>query len=184
VLVVVSGARGVGKTTLCRNAAQQVRQRGYGVSGLLALPVMQDGRKVGIRALDLASGEERLLARADRSPGGVVIGPYSFDARAVAWAVEVCLRALRGDGIAFIDEIGPLELDRGAGLAPVLPALSRPREAHTVVVVRTSLVDRFSSRVTPIVPRVVWVDPERRCRARRELEALLLASPSMGACAC
>jgi hypothetical protein len=61
-LVLLTGAIGVGKTTLCQHLAAGARARGVAVGGVLAPPVMGQDRKVGISLVDLHSGETRLLA--------------------------------------------------------------------------------------------------------------------------
>jgi len=65
-LILLSGPIGSGKTTLCARAAAAARARGIAVAGVLAPAIVQRGAKVGIEAVDLVTGERRLLARADR----------------------------------------------------------------------------------------------------------------------
>jgi hypothetical protein len=61
-LALLTGAIGVGKTTLCQHLAAGARARGVAVGGVLAPPVTSQDRKVGISLVDLHSGETRLLA--------------------------------------------------------------------------------------------------------------------------
>jgi len=113
------------------------------------------------------------LARSDRDLGGVRVGQYSFDDETLAWILSLDEKALDSDALAFIDEIGRLELDHGVGLAPLIPLLAQPRRADTVVVVRGDLLDAMVARVVPAAPYVVTLDPTRRDAAWAELETLL-----------
>ena len=172
-LLLLSGPVGSGKTTLCQRVARAARERAMPTDGILAPAVLEDGSKLGIDAVDLGQGVTRLMARTDRDLGGVQVGPYSFDEGVLSWAASVCERALEGSGLVFVDEIGRLELNRGLGLAPVIPLLTRPRGGHTVVVVRDFLTSVLVDRLGPSSPFVVRLDPERREGAWTALQRLL-----------
>ena len=173
-LILLSGPIGAGKTTLCERAAEAARERGVRVAGVLAPAIVEGGTKMGIEAVDLASGERRLLARTDRDLGGMAVGQYSFDDDTFAWMLSLDLEALAGDALVFVDEIGRLELNRGAGLAPLIPRLVQPRRADTVVVVRSDLLDRMAARAAPAAVRTMVLDSAGRDAAWAELVALLL----------
>lgn len=59
-----------------------------------------------------------------------------------------------------IDEIGPLELELGQGLAPVLPLLATA--GHLLLVVRPLLADAVGALVPRHVRTVVEVTPDNR----------------------
>jgi nucleoside-triphosphatase THEP1 len=175
VLILLSGPVRAGKTTLCLRLAEEARGCGLYVGGVLTPATVEDGVKVGIQALDLGSGESRLLARVDRDLGGTRVGPYSFDDRVLDWVARRCERALgQADGIVFVDEIGKLELNRGGGLARLIPLLARPRGGITVTIVRDFLLDALVARLLEMEPRVVVMDAAHRKRAWRELAGLAL----------
>jgi nucleoside-triphosphatase THEP1 len=165
VLILFSGPIGSGKTTICQQLVATARARDLSVGGVLTPPIIREGVKVGIEAVDLDSGERRTLARNDRDLGGTRVGRYSFDDRTMAWMLCRCQAALESDALAFVDEIGRLELNRGGGLAPLLPLLVRPRTGHTVVVVRDTLLDALAARVNLARPRVVAIDAASQIRA-------------------
>ena len=74
-----------------------------------------------------------------------------------------------------MDEIGKLELNRGGGLARLIPLLARPREQITVTLVRDFLLEPCWSGFPRWMPRVVMVDAACRERAWDELVELVFA---------
>jgi nucleoside-triphosphatase THEP1 len=98
--------------------------------------------KVGFEAVDVGSGERWPLAHADQDLGGPRVGPYSFDPAGLARALRVLERAIstRCD-LLMVDEIGPLELEQGEGFAPILDLLPVEGPTHTLIVVRSALLD-------------------------------------------
>jgi nucleoside-triphosphatase len=154
---VLTGAVHIGKTTVCKAVADLVRDRGYCVRGILTPPILdENGERLGIEVVDLASGEHRPLARVWREddhavPGstakearlegnfaGPQVGIYQFDAAALQWGQEAVARAVAvGCDLLIVDEIGRLELERNEGFHQVLQLL------QTSVVLRSLLVVRF-----------------------------------------
>lgn len=119
--VILTGERGVGKTTLCLEMA-----RGRpGFAGIVSPAIVDSaGTKVGFSALCLQTGERWELGRSDADLGGPRYGKYSFSAEGFARAIECLERALQlPDRIVVLDEIGPLEMQQKAGFAPILPLL-------------------------------------------------------------
>jgi nucleoside-triphosphatase THEP1 len=107
--ILLTGRRGVGKTTVCQAIADLARCRGYRPGGVIT-PALYDGHgvKVGFEALDVGSGERWPLARTDPSTlrlrsgqagsghrwelGGPRVGSYSFDPAALDRALKVLRR--------------------------------------------------------------------------------------------
>ena len=148
-IVLLSGSIGCGKTTVCEQLVLLLRQKGLRPAGLLApLLADADGRKRGIRLQRVETGEERVLALTDRSLPGPRFGRYAFDACVMAWGLAGLRDALRCDyDLVIIDEIGPLELVRHEGLAPVLDDLRTLDGTNVLVVVREALVGRLKERL-------------------------------------
>jgi nucleoside-triphosphatase THEP1 len=125
------------------------------------------GQKVGIWGVDIHTGDRRILARTDRNLGGVTVGPYSFDARALSWATGLIDRALSSAAggsraLLVVDEIGKLELWQGIGLAPVLPRLAAGEAGCSLILVRDSLLAELQSLLDPVEQVVFRVTEENR----------------------
>jgi nucleoside-triphosphatase THEP1 len=141
-LTIITGERGGGKTALCKRLAEQVRSAGWVVAGILSPPITAGGQKSGIEALDLRTGECRLLARPrDKSipPAELQTPAWTFDADVVAWGNAVLDTATPCD-LLIVDELGPLELVRGQGWTAGLTALSSGKYRRALVVVRPELL--------------------------------------------
>ncbi|MDP3176924.1 MAG: nucleoside-triphosphatase, partial [Spirochaetaceae bacterium] len=133
-LVVLTGARGEGKTYACVAVARRAAELGFRVGGFVSRSERDEGGlPTSIRIEDIVTGESRLLARRGAQLGGPSwppspgrIGgpePFGFSTLALAWAIELARRALEsGPDLVIVDEIGPVELEQGEGLFPLLAA--------------------------------------------------------------
>jgi nucleoside-triphosphatase THEP1 len=127
---ILTGERGVGKTTLCLELARGRAE----FLGIVSPAIFDDsGAKVGFSALCLETGERWDLGRSDIPLDGPRYGKYSFSAAGFARAIECLERALRlPDRVVVLDEIGPLEMQHHGGFAP---ALGRLGTAHRLLLV-------------------------------------------------
>ncbi len=146
--ILVTGARGTGKSRWCERLVSVARSRGWRVAGVLSPPVMDADHKVGIDLLDLASGERRRLADVRRGAGeGATTERWRFKEATLVWGNEVLRQAGETTPqLLVVDELGPLELQRGAGLAAGLEAVDAMAHGLACVVVRPSLLDSALQR--------------------------------------
>jgi nucleoside-triphosphatase THEP1 len=173
-IILLTGKREAGKTHLCQRVVEGTRSRGYACAGVLSRPLIQDGEKVGIILVDVASREERLLATADQVPGEVRWGRYSFVSSTLTWGAELLFRATPCD-LLVVDELGPLELELGQGLVKCLDVLAEGEFALALVVVRPTLVDEVRRRLQGEGVDVLEVTLENRDRLPGEVLSLLEA---------
>ncbi|MCJ7623745.1 MAG: hypothetical protein MUO76_09600, partial [Anaerolineaceae bacterium] len=61
-LLVITGWRGSGKTSLCRRVVEAARSTGWRVRGVLSPPVFKGDQKDAILIEDLSTGERRQMA--------------------------------------------------------------------------------------------------------------------------
>lgn len=160
----VAGRVGVGKTTVCQRLAALMRERGWRVGGILTPAIYDErGRKSGIAIVDLHTGRREVLARVGDDLGGPRIGPYSFAAEALAWGCRLLEEAWQGGfDLVIVDEIGPLELDRGEGFISALHALEGGVVPRTLAVVRDTCLEALQRRVRERDAPVFWVTEESR----------------------
>lgn len=159
----LTGAVGIGKTTVAERVVGLARQQGLVSGGVLA-PAMINrcGQKAGIWGVEIGTSERRILARTDRDLGGPSIGTYSFDASALDWAAGAVERAMGACDLLIVDEIGKLELWHGIGLAPVLSRLAAGEAERALVVVRDSLLSELQDRLRPVEQVVFRASEESR----------------------
>jgi nucleoside-triphosphatase THEP1 len=164
--ILLTGRRGVGKTTVCQAVAELARRRGYRPGGVITPALYAcpadwelgignwELTKVGFEAMDVGSGERWPLAHVDHKMGGPRVGPYNFDPAALARVLRVLEGAISaGCDLFMMDEIGPLELEQGKGFAPILDLLPVEGPTHTLIVVRPALLDPLLLRLRAAVRR-------------------------------
>ena len=172
--VLLTGERQVGKTTVCRQVAELARGLGYGPAGVLTPVILdKDGFPVARHALMVSDGEQRLLAQANsdlekRNPKLSKVAPprtgrYSFDAGVFSWVIARLQGAIsQGCDLLIVDEIGPLELEQGRGLAPLLSDLSTEKLPPLLLVVRPELTEQLQRRLPDIPFHTFTVTQENR----------------------
>jgi nucleoside-triphosphatase THEP1 len=145
-IVLLTGERETGKTHLCQRVVEEARLRGYACAGVLSRALFEGGEKVGINLVDVASSEERPLATADQVPDRVRWGRYRFIPSTLAWGAELLCGATPCD-LLVVDELGPLELERGQGLVKALDVLVEGGFGVALLVIRPALVDEVRRRL-------------------------------------
>lgn len=151
--ILLTGPRAAGKTAWCLELAALARDRRVSLTGLVSPPVFENGQKSGIDLQDLASGERRRLAnhRRIRAQERVDIGTFpstddwQFDPDVLTWGNGILERLSECD-LFILDEVGPLEFDRGQGLQAGLQQIDARCYRLSVVVVRPALIPRALER--------------------------------------
>lgn len=131
-LIIITGESGVGKTTACQLLIHRARQQGCPAGGLVSPPVYRSGKKVAIDLTNISTGETRRLASKRELPA---FG-WEFDPAAIAWGNQV-LDELPVCPLLILDELGPLEFQKGAGFTAGLRLLDEQRHRTACVVIRT-----------------------------------------------
>ncbi len=146
VRILVTGEIGAGKTTFCLQIADQCHQADLELGGVISPGVFEGGRKVGIDAIDLKSGQRRRLAylRGEKANGPSTKG-WSFVKESVAWGNRVLARAAPCD-VLIIDELGPLEFERGEGWVEGVSLVDEGDYEVAFVVVRLHLLNQALER--------------------------------------
>jgi nucleoside-triphosphatase len=137
-LFLVTGSQGAGKTTFCDHLVQVAREAGWKPAGLLSRPIFEGEQRTTIQAEDMRSGESRKLAVRSDEPS-LWSRHWKFDAEALEWGSQV-LKASTPCDLLVVDELGPLELERGGGWQSGLTAVDSGQYAIALVVVRAELL--------------------------------------------
>lgn len=149
-IIMLVGQREAGKTTLCVNVLPRIRQAGLKIAGFLCPPRLDAfGQKIGIRMLDVKTGENHLFAVV-AGPGEIAdVGRYRLIESSLAWARDIVDTALRDTfDWLIVDEIGPLELQQGKGFAFILDILANPaRIRNAIIIVRENLATGLALRL-------------------------------------
>ena len=151
-ITIVTGISGVGKTTHLLKLIEKLAISGLSPSGIMTPAIFNEaGGKVGFFALDVATGKKWELGRSDRTLDGPSYGPFSFSERGFVKANKILKQVLtKGTKDLILDEIGPLELEKGYGFLPILPYINNFSSNRNVyLVIRQSLIDDFIRRFIP-----------------------------------
>jgi nucleoside-triphosphatase THEP1 len=176
-LLLLSGRRGAGKTTVCQKAVSLAQDESLACGGLLTL---NQGEGV-LEVVDVRSGDVRRLTVAVPSPGAVRQGRFLFDPGTLSWGNAV-LRAATPCHLLVVDELGPLEIERGKGWSSAFEIVGRTDYALGLVVVRPELLAKAQSRLPSTPCAVLDATPHNREDLPQEVMRLLrqrIASPGV-----
>lgn len=151
-ITIISGGRGTGKTTLLLEMIEKLKAGNQAFAGILTPAVFDaDGNKAGFDALDAASGSRWELGKTGNILDGPYNGRFSFSNSGFIRANNILKKALTQKiPIVFLDEIGPLELQKKKGFYPVLSLIGHSIETQRLfLVIRPELINTFIREVIP-----------------------------------
>jgi nucleoside-triphosphatase THEP1 len=165
-IVILTGARDAGKSTVCRQTVALARAAGYTCGGLLTL------KRAGgaLDVFDLQSGESRCLTMDCRTPSTVIQGRFLFNAETIVWSNEA-LQQAQGCQLLVVDELGPLEIERGEGWQAALDLLREGAFTLALVVVRPELLAQAQRQFRP--QTTLHVDEDNRDALPVQITAML-----------
>ena len=121
---IITGVQGSGKTTFCQKLVELARSAGWNVAGVLSPPVLVGGQKVGIDIIDLSTNQRKRLANSIEQGGD---GPktirWAFVGDVLSWGNRV-LENIPPSDLLVVDELGPIEFERGEGWLNGISAVS------------------------------------------------------------
>jgi nucleoside-triphosphatase len=108
--LLLTGAPGVGKTTVLIKTVEALKAQGVSVGGVISREAREGNARVGFEIVDLTSNKRGWLAHVNQRSGPQV-GKYhvnlqdleSIGAKAIVEAAEKC-------AVVAVDEVGPMEL--------------------------------------------------------------------------
>ena len=140
-VIIVTGAIGSGKTTVCQKVINIAQSLGYTCGGILTYKA----RGKGLVVLDIQTGKRKTLAGTDNIYHGPHTGKYFFNAEAIDFGIRAIDRGISSD-ILFVDEIGYLELG-GGGFAKSLELVKADKAKNSILVIRKQLLSAFLAQL-------------------------------------
>ncbi len=145
-LILVTGPSGSGKTLWCLALAERVKALGFHASGLVSPAVFEGDLKIGIDLLDLGSGSKRhLAARRGVSVKEQITEDWHIDDETLNWGNDILAHSVSSQFL-ILDELGPLELERGVGLTTGIDLIAARSYRLACVAVRPSLLGIAKTR--------------------------------------
>jgi nucleoside-triphosphatase THEP1 len=139
-VIIITGAIGIGKTTVCEKVVKIARSSGYSCGGILTHKAADES----LIALDIQTGERAILAGTDNTFDGPRTPRYSFNPEAIKFGIRAINKAIDSD-VLIIDELGHLELN-GEGFAKSLEVVKTGR-VNSILVIRKELLPAFLAQL-------------------------------------
>ena len=104
-VIIITGAIGIGKTTVCRKLIEKVRNRGLTCGGILTCKAADES----IIIEDIQTGERGNLANTDNIYNGPRTRKYFFNPEGIDFGIQAVDKGI-SMAILVVDEIGHLEI--------------------------------------------------------------------------
>ena len=140
-VIIVTGAIGIGKTTVCEKVVSIVRSSGYTCGGILTYKAPDKSLTI----LNIQTGERKTLASNDKIYHGPHTEKYFFNTEAINFGIRAIERGTASD-VLIVDEVGHLELG-GGGFARSLELIRADRVGNPILVIRKQLLSAFLAQL-------------------------------------
>jgi len=167
VVIIVTGATGIGKTSVCRKLIELVRNRGYTCGGILTYK----GADKSIIIEDIQSGDKETLASINNVYHGLRTAKYSFNPKGIDFGIQAIDKGTSA-AILVVDEIGHLEL-RAEGFVKVLELIKAGKVTNCILVIRRELLSTFLPQL-PTTPFVFKTTVNSRNQLPQEIVSVLI----------
>jgi nucleoside-triphosphatase THEP1 len=171
-ILLVTGKPGSGKTQFCASVVKALQRedlKNISIRGILSPALIERDEKLGIQAMNLETFEHKNLAEPnDGEPGAINTKRWRFDPKVITWCNAILSKATPCD-MLILDEIGPLELERGEGFTAGLNAIDSGNYKMAVVVVRPHLLQVALERW----PEAVTLDVESLKNKRKAIDEVV-----------
>ena len=166
-MVIITGAIGIGKTTVCRKLIEILRGKGYTCGGILTYKAADKG----IIIEDIQSGEKGTLASINNVYQGPRTARYSFNPDGIEFGIHAVEKGTSAP-VLVVDEVGQLEL-RGEGFARALELIKAGEVEDCVLVIRRELLPAFLPQL-PAAPLIFETTTDNRNQLPQEIGSVLL----------
>jgi len=155
-IIVVTGSKGVGKSSSLAETAKIIKKYNKSVGGIISPSIWENGERCGYDLINLADGSKRLLATKAENvlKDAFRYGAFYFSCNAIIAGNMAILDGLCTD-VLIVDEIGNMEI-AGQGWAESIP-LVRERKLPLVLSVREDVVDKLYREFGINIDKVIRV---------------------------
>lgn len=141
-LIILTGSRGIGKSTVCRQVVEIARDQGLVCGGIITSKA--PGSDIIIE--DTKTGAREILASEQGRYDGPRAGKYFFNPLGLQFGITAINQGVSTD-ILIVDELGHLEV-RGEGFAEAFEILAGDKVNRAIVVIREELLGVLLPRFT------------------------------------
>jgi nucleoside-triphosphatase THEP1 len=163
-IVILTGEREVGKSTVCERTAQLAEAKGHDCAGIVTL--RDPSGTLSVK--NVGSEEERRLTVPPDTSDALRQGRFLFAPDTLAWGNQV-LAAVKACELLIVDEMGPLEFERGLGWQQAFDTLGEAHFSQALVVIRPELLERATACFWHTPTEVLRVTLENRDRLPSQL---------------
>jgi len=108
--VFLTGPPRIGKTTIILKVIGRLRLKGVKIGGMISREILEEGRRVGFKIIDLKANREGILAHV-KQKSGPQVGKYRVCLKDLdEIGARAILEACREASLIVIDEVAPMEL--------------------------------------------------------------------------
>ena len=160
-IILITGNRESGKTSLCLEIVNYARENGLSVTGLISPKSFENGKANRILCLDLKSTEKTVLAVWE--PGWDALNSardWKINPDASEWGNERLASIISSD-VLIVDELGYREFVQNTGWMNAFNLIGKQEIGIAIVVVRPSLLPKAKEHW----PNAVEMNLDRNLRA-------------------
>jgi len=154
--ILLTGEKGVGKTTACKKIIELAREKGLTCCGVIT---SQEKNELIVK--DISTGEKKLLAARPgdkRISNGISLCSFVFSKKGIEFGKKALMK--KGD-LLIIDEIGKLELG-GKGFNTAISAFKSKMNKNSILVVRDTLKNDVSKKLDTCEFKTIKVTKRNR----------------------
>lgn len=171
-IIVITGASGIGKTTIVTRVAQELKERGVRVGGIISKEVRTSNVRTGFEFVDLATNDRNILASVTGK--GPRVGKYFVNLSGCHFAADRLNNALIDSEVIICDEIGPMELKSDEFVETVAKLFEANKKVIIVIHqnLKHPLINETRKRSTSLIK--ICLQNDRRGVIQTILESLYL----------
>ncbi|NQT60437.1 MAG: hypothetical protein HQ557_15775 [Bacteroidetes bacterium] len=146
-VIIITGKKGSGKTTLAYEYIELLKKKDVKIGGVITRSddTKRYEKKLFYSVVDIVSNEKReLLTSVKSSDKSIKVGRYYMNQEALSWAKQKITTASEECSAVLIDELGPAEL-QGFGYAGIAKKLINGYKGLIIFIIRVELIEQLCS---------------------------------------